>query len=269
MALGVAHLTALELAPQALVRQAASAGFGAVGLRLHPAMAGGVAYPLRAGSAQLRELQNMLAGEGMKVYDVEFVELRPEVDIGSFTWLLEAAAELGATSLTVSGDDPVHERLLGNFAGLCELARGFGVRVDMEFMRWREVGTLEQALAVVSQAGQPNAGVLLDALHLYRSGGSAQAVAAAGSHWLHAAQLCDAPLAAPPEAGIISEAREGRLPPGQGGLPLVELLQALAPSVALSVEMPLPKLPVAQRLALACGSAQQLLNRVLETRNTA
>lgn len=263
MALGVAHLTALELAPQALVRQAASAGFGAVGLRLHPAMAGGVAYPLRAGSAQLRELQNMLPGEGMKVYDVEFVELRPEVDIGSFTWLLEAAAELGATSLTVSGDDPVHERLLANFAGLCELAWGFGIRVDMEFMRWREVGTLEQALAVVSQAGQVNAGVLVDALHLYRSGGSATALAAANPAWLNALQLCDAPLAAPPEAGIIAEAREGRLPPGQGELPLIELLQVLSPATALSVEMPMPNLPVAQRLALACGAAQHLLGQQL------
>lgn len=268
MGLGVAHLTALELAPQPLVRQAAAAGFSSVGLRLHPAMAGGLAYPLLAGSAQLRELQTTLLGEGVRVYDVEFVELRPEVDVGSFAWLLEAAAELGATSLTVSGDDPLHERLLGNFAGLCELAHGFGIRVDMEFMRWRQIGSLAQALAIVSQAGQANAGVLVDALHLYRSGGSAQALADAGPRWFNALQLCDAPLAAPPEAGIIAEAREGRLPPGQGELPLLEVLQVLSPATELSVEMPMPKLPVAQRLALACGAAQQLLRRVQEPRHT-
>jgi sugar phosphate isomerase/epimerase len=132
----------------------------------------------------------------------------------------------------------------------------------MEFMRWREIGSLEQALAIVSSARQANAGVLVDALHLYRSGGSAQALAAAGPAWLHAAQLCDAPLAAPPEAGIIAEAREGRLPPGQGGLPLIELLQVLAPATALSVEMPMPKMAAAQRLALACASAKELLRRV-------
>ena len=263
MGLGVAHLTALELAPQALVRQAASAGFSAVGLLLHPAMAGGLAYPVLAGSAQLRELQITLLGEGVRVYDVEFVELRPDVAVGSFAWLLEAAAELGATCLTVSGDDPLHDRLLGNFAGLCELAQGFGIRVDMEFMRWREIGSLEQALAIISQAGQANAGVLVDALHLYRSGGSAQALAAANPAWLNALQLCDAPLAAPPEAGIIAEAREGRLPPGQGELPLLELLHVLAPKTAISVEMPMPKLPPSERLALACGAAQQLLGQRL------
>lgn len=268
MGLGVAHLTALELAPTALVRQAASAGFSAVGLRLHPAMAGGVAYPLLAGSAQLRELQTTLLGEGVRVYDVEFVELRPAVDVASFAWLLEAAAELGATSLTVSGDDPLHTRLLGNFAGLCELAQGFGIRVDLEFMRWREIGSLQQALAIVGQAGQANAGVLVDALHLYRSGGSAQALAAANPMWLQAAQLCDAPAEAPPDAGIIAEAREGRLPPGQGGLPLIELLQVLSPATALSVEMPMPGLPVAQRLALACGAAQHLLMQVRPQGNT-
>ncbi|MNI94603.1 hypothetical protein D3C73_1527290 [compost metagenome] len=51
-------------------------------------------------------------------------------------------------------------------------------------------------------------------------------------------QLCDAPLTAPAEALIIQEAREGRLLPGQGQLPLAALMGALPTDVQVSVETP-------------------------------
>ena len=41
MVLGLAHLTALELSPLALVSEAARAGFASVGLRVVPATVGG------------------------------------------------------------------------------------------------------------------------------------------------------------------------------------------------------------------------------------
>ncbi|WP_249674095.1 sugar phosphate isomerase/epimerase family protein [Pseudomonas abieticivorans] len=253
-ALGVAHLTALELDPFALVRQAAGAGFRSVGLRLHPAMAGGLAYPLSAGSEQVTRLKALLREEGVRVGDVEFVQLTPTVQVAEYAGLLEVAAELGAGSLTVSGDDSDFNRLTDHFAAMCQLAAGVQVRVDLEFMRWRAVGNLQQALQIVSGAGQANGAILLDALHLFRSGGDAQAVAQVDRRWLAAAQLCDAPLQSPPESGIITEAREGRLAPGAGQLPLAALLAALPEAVQLSVEMPMPGLPVAQRLALAYRS---------------
>ncbi|MGC1329385.1 MAG: sugar phosphate isomerase/epimerase, partial [Pseudomonas sp.] len=99
-ALGVAHLTALQLAPADLVRQAAGAGFSAVGLRLHPAMAGGLCYPLDAAARQA--LKAVLNSEGVRVSDIEFVELTPQVDLLALVPLLEAGADLGASSLTVS-----------------------------------------------------------------------------------------------------------------------------------------------------------------------
>ena len=62
--LGLAHLTALELPPPDLARQAARAGFQAVGFRLHPPMTGGIAYPSRSGTRAHHELRHLLAGEG-------------------------------------------------------------------------------------------------------------------------------------------------------------------------------------------------------------
>lgn len=161
--LGVAHLTALELAPARLVREARRAGFSAVGLRLHPVIPGAQAYPVAPGSQALRELRAVMAGEGVRVTDIEFVALKAQAQVADYQPLLAAGAELGALSLTVSGDDDDVARLTGNFAALCELARGHGLRVDLEFMRWRPVATLQQACTVVTGAGQDNGGVLVDA----------------------------------------------------------------------------------------------------------
>jgi sugar phosphate isomerase/epimerase len=260
--LGVAHLTALELSPPQFVVGAAEAGFRSVGFRMHPAMAGGAAYPSHAGTQTHRELRNLLRDKGVVLNDVEFVQLTPDVDVGSFMRMLEAGADLGAASVTVSGDDPDKGRLVANFAALCDLTAPLDLRVDMEFMQWRVIGTLAQAKAIVSAAGKPNSAILLDALHLIRSGGAPADVRKLPAGSVKSAQLCDA-SADPPKTdeAVISEAREGRLPPGDGALPLVELLGALPPGVAFSVEMPMPKLNAQARLVLAYDATRRVLQR--------
>ncbi|MFJ3111964.1 sugar phosphate isomerase/epimerase family protein [Pseudomonas putida] len=257
--LGVAHLTALELAPARLVREARRAGFSAVGLRLHPVMPGAQAYPVAPGSQALRELRAVMAGEGVRVTDIEFVSLTAQAQVADYQPLLAAGAELGALSLTVSGDDDDVARLTGNFAALCELARGHGLRVDLEFMRWRPVATLQQACTVVTGAGQDNGGVLVDALHLFRSGGQVADLAGVDPRLLRAVQLCDAPLLAPVEELIIAEAREGRMLPGQGQLPLAALVAALPTQLCVSVEVPSAGVPAEQRLQAAARVTQAWL----------
>jgi len=257
--LGVAHLTALQLPPATLVREARRAGFSAVGLRLHPVMPGALAYPVVAGSQALRELRAVMAGEGVRVTDIEFVALTAQTQVADYQGLLAAGAALGAQSLTVSGDDDDVARLTDCFAALCEMARGHGLRVDLEFMRWRPVANLQQACAVVTGAGQDNAGVLVDALHLFRSGGQVADIAAVDPRLLRAVQLCDAPLLAPAHELIIPEAREGRLLPGQGQLPLSQLLAALPDDVGISVEVPCAGSHAEQRLQAAAQATQAWL----------
>jgi sugar phosphate isomerase/epimerase len=260
-ALGLAHLTALELSPPELAREAASAGFASIGLRLHPAMAGGIAYPIRSGSWAQRELRTILASEGMRLNEIEFIQLTPGLDIASFAPLLEAGAELGAVAVTASGDDTDHVHLTASFAALCDLAGEYGLRVDLEFMRWRAVGTLAQAEAIVRQAGRPNGAILVDALHLSRSGGAPGDLAAVPCELLRAAQLCDAAATQPQtDTDAITEAREGRLPPGGGALPLAALLQALPADAALSVELPMRGRDARSRIATAYAATRRLLD---------
>jgi sugar phosphate isomerase/epimerase len=258
--LAVAHLTALELAPLEWVKQAARAGFGAVGLRLNPTSAGAIAYPSIVGSEAHRALRRVLAEEGMTVHDVEFIPMLPDIDVASYAPMFDAAADLGASCVTVSGDDPDAGRLAANLAALCELAARYGLRVDLEFMRWRHVGTLNQARSIVERAGSANLAILVDALHLARSGGSPGDIRALPEGMVRAVQFCDASQNEPVgDDATILEARTGRLPPGEGVLPLSELLDALPAGTALSVEMPLPSLPTKERLELAYRSTRGLL----------
>jgi len=258
--LGVAHLTALELPPGDLIHGAAQAGFRSVGLRVHPATRGGPAYPTVVGTRAHDALRGILDGEGMRLNDIEFVPLTPDIDVPSLASILEAGADLGASSVTVSGDDEDAGRLTANFAALCDLATGFGLRVDIEFMRWRAIGNLHQAAGIVTRAGRPNGAILLDALHLSRSGGVPADLRGLPPNLLRSVQLCDAPARRPEtDDAVIAEAREGRLPPGEGALPLRDLLTMLPKDVALSVEMPMPQLNAAERLHRAYRSAERLL----------
>jgi sugar phosphate isomerase/epimerase len=238
--LGLAHFTVLEVAPLDLVALAAKIGFAFIGLRLHPAFPGAPCYEIPPGSLEMREMRRRLKGEDVRVYDIEFVTIGVEFAPGRLTSILESASELGAERLSVCGDDPDRSRLVSNFAELCDLAAGFGMGVDLECMAWRQVASLPDAVRIVEAAGKPNGGVLVDALHLSRTGGSPSNLRSVGSGLIRSAQLCDAPAERPEsEAAIIREARSGRLPPGKGGLPLRDLLAELPAETALSVEVPM------------------------------
>lgn len=204
-----------------------------------------------------------LADAGVGVHDVEFIALTPEVRIDAYRKILALSAELGARRLNVSGDDPDTERLAERFGRLCDLAAEVGLGVDLEFMRFRVVGNLPQALDVVTRAGRPNGRLLIDVLHLFRSGGTAQMLAEVPVQLIGSVQLCDAPRPDPTDAHVADEARQGRLFPGEGELPLIEYLRALPGDLCLSVEVPTrsshPGLTPAERAARAYAASRQLL----------
>lgn len=259
--LGLAHLTALDLPPDRLIAAAARCGYRSIGLRAHPATPGGIAYPTRVGTQAHRDLAARLADAGIRLNEVEFVQLTPDIDVAGFAPMLEAGADLGAASVTVSGDDPDPVRLAATFSRFCRLAGGFGLRVDLEFMRWRAVGSLVAATTIVERAAMPNGAVLVDALHLSRSGGAPADLAPLPAAILRSAQLCDAgPVLPATDAAVIAEAREGRLPPGEGTLPLLSLLAALPADANFAVEMPSADPDPVRRLETAYTAARRLID---------
>jgi sugar phosphate isomerase/epimerase len=237
--LSLAHLTLFDVAPPELVTVAAAAGFGWVGIRITPSRQG-PAYPMEPGSLMLRDTVRRLDECGVSVLDIEVIRLAADTDPAACEPFLETAAALGARHIIVAVTDPDVARATQRFAELCELAAVHRITCVLEFMIFSTVRTFADGVALVTAAGQPNGAVLVDALHLARSGSTVAEVAATPRQLLPYAQFCDAAvdtLATDVESAE-DEARHWRLLTGEGSLPLAGLLEALPAGAALSLEIP-------------------------------
>lgn len=236
-ALGLCHLGFLEIAPPELIDLAAAAGFDAVSLRTAPVTPGAVAYSLSE-PAVAAATRDRLAATGLRLWQVEIVTVDRDTDVPALRPFFDAGARLGAHAVVATGDDapaPLAEKL----DSLCEVAAAYGMSVDLEFMRFRRLDTLASALSVVRSVGRTNLRVLVDTLHLARAGATPGDLAGVPDGMIGGVQLADAPAAPPSPDRLATEAREGRLLPGDGALPLQAFLRALPSTVLLSAEIPL------------------------------
>ena len=263
-ALSLSPLTILDASPAEQVSAAASAGFDALGVRVMPAAAEKV-WPMLGMTAQLRETLARLDDEGLRVLDVELIVLGPDYRERDVLAVLDAGQRLSARFALVLGYDTDRGRLADNFTRVCVAAADRGIRPGLEFMKYSAVQTLEAAVEVVQRSGHPAGSVLVDALHLHRSGGTPAAVAAVPPGLLPYGQLCDGPRHPvwPDNNDARIESRTSRLLPGDGEFPLPDLLAALPAGSALSVEAPvaaLRHLPATDRARLAFTAATRLLS---------
>lgn len=264
--LSLSPLTVLDAAPPDQVVAAAGAGFDAVGVRVAPAADERV-WPMLGDTPDLRETLARLADTGIGVLDVELIMLRPELDRSAVLAVLDAGHRLGARFVLTLGYDTDEARLSDHFAWVCAQAAPRGLRPGLEFMKYSAVQTLSAAVRIVRAAGHPAGSVLVDALHLRRSGGTPADLVGIAPELLPYGQLCDAPRDPvwPSDPQARAESRTGRLLPGDGELPLAELVAALPTGGVLSVEAPvaaLAGLPPAERARRARAAAARVLSGV-------
>lgn len=267
----LAALTVLELAPPAMIDVAAACGYQQVGLRLLPAMPGGVAFPLMEDEAGLRETLARLDATGIAVADLEVVALRPDTEIAAFSSFFETGARLGAKHILVAAYDPDLSRFGDRYAAFCEAAAPFGLSADLEFMPWTNAPDLATASRIVAQVNQPNAGVLVDALHFDRSGSSVDDLARVPAQRLHYWQMCDAPAERPTTTeAMIHAARRERMFPGEGGIDLVSLARAMPADITISLEVPTVELAKTMDAKARAGRAlKAAMNVVAEASHAA
>jgi sugar phosphate isomerase/epimerase len=240
--ISLAHLTVLDTTPPELVSVAATAGFRSIGIRLTATPSVGIPpYDILGDGPLLRETLRRLADTGLSVLDTEFLRFEPEHPVAIPEGFLEVSARLGARNVLVMSAEPDEARTVERFCELCDRAAPYGLHVNLEFAIYTGVRTLAHAAHVVARSKRPNASVLIDALHWSRSGGLAAHVAAVDPGLFRYAQICDASADMPGPAdtpALIREARTGRLLPGEGVLPLAELVAALPATLPLSIEAP-------------------------------
>lgn len=263
--IALAILAVLGTSPPEVVDAAAAAGFDSITLRI---IDGTDQSPLIGDTPLRRETIARLRHHGLGVLDVEVVRLRAETDPAALRPALESAAILGARHVLAVNQDADEARAAEHFAGICSEAAPLNLRPVLEFMVFTATKRVADADRVVRAAAQPAGGVLVDALHLQRSGGNPNDVAqlaATEPRMYPYAQLCDAPRAAPEGGGraLYEEAVDNRLAPGDGELPLKELIAALPENVPLSVETPvaaIAHLAARERAERIMAATRRLLN---------
>jgi len=240
--LSLAHLTVLDTTPPELVTAASAAGFRTIGIRLTATPSVGVPpYDILSDGPMLRETLRRLADTGVSVLDTEFLRFEPEHPVGVPEGFLDVSARLGARNVLVMSAEPQDARTLERFGELCDQAAAYGLHVNLEFAIYTGVRTLVHAARVVAESKRSNASVLIDALHFSRSGGLPAHVASVDPALFRYAQICDAgpDMPGPGDTpALVREARTGRLLPGEGVLPLAELIAALPATVPLAIEAP-------------------------------
>ena len=166
----LAHLTVLDLPPTEAVRVAARTGYQYVGLRLIAVTDTTPGYPLMDDPAMMRDTKAALVDTGVRVLDIEFVKITPEIDVANLERFVAAGADLGAKYVITAPYDPDLTRLADRLGAISDLSARYGLRAVLEFFPWTVVPDLSTAVQIVEAAGRTQTGILVDTLHFNRSG---------------------------------------------------------------------------------------------------
>jgi sugar phosphate isomerase/epimerase len=221
--------------PLEYVDAAVTAGYDGIGIRLFRSP--GITYafhPVAGDPTLMREVKAAIDASGLDVYDVLSYYMQPETDLDGMLPSLEFGAEIGAKYALVIGDDPEWPRMVENFGRFCDAAARFGLTAAIESpVTQRVINTLPKASRLISDSGRQNAVLCLDPFHFFRTGHQVDELKALDSRLFPYSQIDDGTDAVPVPGG--------RCAPGEGMVPLREILDALPAGLPLSLEWSAPR----------------------------
>lgn len=220
-----------EASPLETVLAAAAGGFDAVGIWVEVS---------QWNTTTTSEVRSALANTGLRLLDVEVIWLKPDSVMDDHRRVIDIGAALGATNVLCVSSERDHCATADRLAALCRHAEGSGMRVALEFGVFTEVKNLTQAMGILDHVGHPLRALLIDPLHVDRSGSSIADIARIDPGLLPYAQFCDARAQRPDPNdfdAVIVDAVDLREQCGEGALPLAALLKALPRGIPLSIEM--------------------------------
>lgn len=236
--LSLHQLCLRDLGPVELVPVARQARFSSVSVFLHPPAPQLDIFP-RLTPADTAAFRSACAGEGVSVHNIEALPVSGRTDPAAYLPVLDHAAEIGAARATLLIYDQNLDRAGGKVVQLCDEASRRGIALSIEFMAFSALQNVGQAAEFVRAQGHANLSLLVDPLHLARTGGVPGDLPALADT-IGCLQFCDAPSL--PPADLFAEAVENRLIPGEGELPLTALLAATEPGLPLDIEVPMLRL---------------------------
>lgn len=181
------------------------------------------------------------------------------------------ARELGAQFIVAGPPQNTTDwqRGVQNYAHLLQLGREEGIRPSMEFLGFVEqVFTLESALRITHEVADPDGTIVLDPFHIFRGGGSFDYVQHLKSSEISVCHLNDALTS----IDRIQQSDADRVLPGDGDLPLVEMLGRLillGYRGTLSLELFSPRLWERNPLEVAATGLQRMQSLVAQAESLA
>ncbi len=267
--LGIGMLSVFGLPPVEFVNLAADLGCHYVSAALQGMPLVPLGYPpfsLKDDAALRKDLLAAMNSCGVTISLGDGFLVLPGADVGAFSADLDVLAELGVPRINVVSLDPDLSRTFDQFAALTELAAQRSIQTVIEPVPSLTVGDLPTALAAVEHVGRPEIRLLIDTMHLVRSGSTAADLAAINPDHIGYAQLNDTTLQ-PRIDNYMEEAMFERMVPGEGELPLHDILSALPADIVIELEVPRRSLALAgaspiDRLRPCVDAARQLLSEV-------
>jgi sugar phosphate isomerase/epimerase len=195
-------------------------------------------FSLRDDAALRREVLAAMADRGVSISLGEGLLIVPGVDVSSYAADLDVMAELQIPRINTVSLEPDRARTFDQLAALTALAADHGIATCLEPVLGLSIADLTTALAAVEYVGRDDLSLLIDTMHVARFGADADDLRSLPAERIGYIQLSDTTLQ-PRMAHYAEEAMFERLPPGDGELPLADLLAALPDDRVIGLEIPM------------------------------
>lgn len=233
-------LTVMGMEPLAYIKLASDLACDHVGMQVAPVTTIPELYPewsLRDNPRLLRDIRAALSDHGLTVHLGEGFLLQPDMDVRDFAMDIEVLAEIGARCVNICSFDADRNRAFDALASFAGMAQQAGMSACLEFAPALGIADLATAVEAVRHASVPDFGIVIDAMHFFRSGAMVEDLARLDPALIRYAQICDVP--AESSLDYVTEACFERCCPGEGDLPLEQLVAALPPDIVVGLETPM------------------------------
>ncbi len=238
--LGIEALTVFSLQPVQFINLAGDLGCRHISTGLNSMPFGPrtcAPWSLRDDASLRRETRAAIADRGVSISLGEGLIIRPGVEVADYQADMELFRELGTTRINTVVMDPDLQRGMEQIGRLADMAQALDMETTLELPPTSVIGGLAAGVAALGELRRPNLRLLIDTMHFFRSGSRMEDLAALDPDLIGYVQLSDVPLVAS-NPDYMDEAMFGRLPPGEGELPLLEMLKVLPRDRVTSLEVP-------------------------------
>jgi sugar phosphate isomerase/epimerase len=242
--LGIEFISVFGLPPVEFVHLAADLGCRYISTSLTGARLeslGYAAFSLRDDARLRQDLRSAMDDRAVSISLGEGMVITPGNDVSGLAGDLDIMAEIGAAQINTLSFDRDRNRTFDQLAMLTEMAAERGLGTAIELAPGATIGDVPTFMAAIEHVGRPELRLTVDTMHWARAGLAVAELGQVGSEKIGYVQLSDT-THKPRMKSYLQEAMYERLAPGDGELPLAEILGAVPADVVIGLEIPMRSL---------------------------